>query len=99
MEAADGNLSPPTVIGQPWRLPVDLLDRDISQSHAGAMHTLSDDELAAGLSCAGETLERDIWDALDGHAEALERVRTALDEIRRLSVMFEQRVGASNTRV
>jgi hypothetical protein len=53
---------------------------------------LTDDQLATGLSCAGETLERDVWLAVDGHPASLERVTAALAEIRRLAPMLEHQV-------
>jgi hypothetical protein len=60
--------------------------------HMEVMHTLTHDELATGLSVAGETLERDVWNAVDGVEDALERVTAALADIRRLAPMLEDRV-------
>jgi hypothetical protein len=60
------------------------------------MTTLTDDELATGLAIAGETLERDIWRAVDGDPGSLALVTAALVDIRRLAPMLEQlAVGTS----
>jgi hypothetical protein len=57
------------------------------------MTTPTDDELAAGLCVAGETLDRDAWLAVDGDPGSLERVTAALADIRRLAPMLEQRAA------
>ena len=64
------------------------------------MSTLNDvapilNDVAPGLSIAGETLMNDVWRAADGDPVALERVTAALGTIRLLGDMFEQGAAAT----
>jgi hypothetical protein len=45
------------------------------------------------LAIAGETLDRDVWLAVDGDPAPLERVIAALADIRRLGDVFERRTA------
>ena len=72
------------------------------------MTTLTDDEFAERLSCAGEVLKELSWHALDGTWPGLwdrecttppaERVAEALDDIGRLAPMLQERVGCRPSR-
>ena len=57
--------------------------------------TLTDDELAAGLSNAAEVLLEESWHAIDGtRPGALERVTAALADISQFGAILRERVGA-----
>jgi hypothetical protein len=58
------------------------------------MSTLND-ELATGLSIAGETLMENVWRAVDGDPVSLKRLTAALGTIRLLGGMFEQGAAAT----
>jgi hypothetical protein len=52
---------------------------------------MTNDDIGEGLAIAGETLMRDVWNAVDGDPAPLEQVTAALADISRLAPILQER--------